>query len=235
MYVPRHFALDADRVADLLASAQTAQLVTAHADGPVASLLPVLHRPGDGWGSLVFHVTRTNGQWKDTGLGAALAILSGPDGYIDPDWYPSQAHKHSVPTWNYVTVHAYGELIVHDDPAWKRAAVAELGERHGYASALSEDDWERQLRPIVGLELPIARVEAKAKLNQNRAPSDIAGAIEGLRGVGAHDLADAMDALAMPHARARFALLDEIGRRVPGGPRGRPVSRHGPGAGRVQR
>lgn len=210
MYVPRHFALDDDRVAGLLASAHTAQLVTAHPDGPVASLLPVLHRAGDGWGSLVFHVTRTNGQWQDTGLGHALAILSGPDGYIDPDWYPSQTVKHSVPTWNYVTVHAYGPLIVHDDAAWKRAAVEELGERHGYASGLSEAEWDRQLRPIVGLELPIARVEAKAKLNQNRTPEDVAGAIEGLRGVGADELADAMTQVSLPHARARYQLLADV-------------------------
>lgn len=210
MYIPKHFELDADRAAALLATAETAQLVTAHASGPVATLLPVVHRPGEGLGSLVFHVTRTNGQWRDTGLGEALAILSGPDGYVDPNWYPSQQVKHGVPTWNYVTVHAYGRLEVHDDPDWCRAAVLELGDRFGYVSELTEEDWDRQLRPIVGLELPIARIEAKAKLNQNRSPEDVAGVIEGLRGAGAEALASEMEQISLPHAVARYELMADI-------------------------
>ncbi len=223
MYTPRHFELGADRAADLLAGARTAQLVTAHPSGPVATLLPVLHRPGGGLGTLVFHVTRTNEQWRDTGLGDALAILSGPDGYVDPDWYASQAVKHSVPTWNYVTVHAYGPLVVHDDPEWVRAAVLDLGDRHGYVAGLTEEEWDRQLRPIVGLEMPIARIEAKAKLNQNRAPEDIAGVIAGLQGVGEDALASAMAEISLPHAEARYRLMAQVkaGRRL-GEPDARP-------------
>ena len=216
MYTPKHFELDADRAAALLASAETAQLVTAHASGPVATLLPVVHRPGEGLGTLIFHVTRTNSQWRDTGLGEALAILSGPHGYINPDWYASQAVKHSVPTWNYVTVHAYGELVVHDDPAWTRAAVLALGDQHGYVAGLTEDEWDRQLRPIVGLELPITRIEAKAKLNQNRTPEDIAGAIAGLHAVGDEALASTMAEISLPHAETRYRLMAEVrdGRRL---------------------
>ncbi len=77
MYTPRHFALDDDRVRALLASAETAQLVTAHEHGPVATLLPVVWRPdasGEGLGSLILHVTRVNPVWRDPYLGDALAI-----------------------------------------------------------------------------------------------------------------------------------------------------------------
>ena len=136
MYVPKHFELDGDRVATLLATAETAQLVTAHPDGPVATLLPVAYRPaepgGDPLGSLVLHVTRVNSQWKDPHLGDALAILDGPDAYVDPAWVPSHAEAPGVPTWNYVTVHCYGDLVAHDDPDWTRAAVEQLSARHGY-------------------------------------------------------------------------------------------------------
>lgn len=217
MYIPRHFELAPDRADDLLAAARVAQLVTAHESGPVATLLPVVHQPGEGYGSLIFHLTRTNSQWKDPGLGDALAILSGPDGYVDPEWYPSHADKPSVPTWNYVTVHAYGPLIVHDNPDWTRHAVDLLSADYGFdPNVLDDETMARMLRPIVGVELPITRIEAKAKLNQNKSPEDVAGVIAGLRALGADALASEMEEIALPHAVARYELMAEIksGRRL---------------------
>lgn len=214
MYTPKHFAMTDAHVCDLLASAETAQLVTAHDHGPVATLLPVLWRPdptGEGWGSLVLHVTRVNPVWKDPHLGDALAILSGPDAYIHADWYASNEASPGVPTWNYVTVHAYGRLVVHDDPAWVRAAVEEMSERFDYdAGRVEAGAFERMLRAIVGLELPISRIEAKAKLNQNRTPADIEGAVAGLRTVGGDELAAQMEEISLPHARARETLVADV-------------------------
>lgn len=214
MYTPRHFAMTDDRVRALLASAEAAQLVTAHEAGPVATLLPLTHRPdaaGSGWGSLIFHVTRVNPVWKEPHLGQALAILSGPDGYIHPDWYASNAESPGVPTWNYVTVHVWGPLVVHDDAGWLRDAVLDLSDRFGYDSRqVADDAIDRMLRAIVGIEVPIERIEAKAKLNQNRSPEDITGAIAGLRGVGNHPLADVMDEISVPHAEARHQLLADV-------------------------
>lgn len=237
MYTPRHFALDDDGVRSLLASAETAQLVTAHEHGPVATLLPVVWRPphtstpaggpdasGAGLGSLILHVTRVNPVWKEPYLGEALAILSGPDAYIHADWYASNAETPGVPTWNYVTVHAYGPLVVHDDADWLREAVWELSDRFGYDSRRAgEEATRRMLRAIVGLELPIARIEAKAKLNQNRTPDDIRGAIDGLRSVGHDTMADAMTEISVPHAEARQQVIADVrGRRLgevrPAGP-----------------
>ena len=217
MYTPRHFEMAPDRVAGLLASATTAQLVTAHETGPVATLLPLTHRPdatGEGLGSLIFHVTRVNPVWREPHLGDALAILSGPDGYIHPDWYASNAANPGVPTWNYVTVHAYGPLIIHDDPAWVSKAVGELSARYDYDhTRVDADAHARLLRAIVGIELPVTRVEAQDKLNQNRTPEDVAGAIAGLRGVGAHELADVMTQVSVPHAAARSELVADVRRR----------------------
>jgi transcriptional regulator len=220
MYTPRHFAMSDLRVRDLLATATTAQLVTAHETGPVATLLPLTWRPdasGDGFGSLIFHVTRVNPVWKEPHLGDALAILSGPDGYIHADWYASNAASPGVPTWNYVTVHAYGPLVVHEDAAWVRRAVWELSEAHGYdATQVDPDATEKMLRAIVGIELPIARLEAKDKLNQNRTPADIEGAIAGLRSVGGDALADDMERVSVPHATARAELVDGVRERSGG-------------------
>lgn len=213
MYTPRHFAMDDARARELLGHVQTAQLITAHETGPQATLLPVLWRPsGDaGWGSLVFHVTRVNPVWRDPGLGDALAILSGPDGYLDPTWFDSYAEAPGVPTWNYITLHARGPLVIHDDPDWSWEAAQELSLRHGYdAGQVDPASRERMLRAIVGVEMPIRAVEAKEKLSQNRSPEDIRSAVAGLRTAGQHDLADAMEATSLPHAEERYALMAEV-------------------------
>lgn len=215
MYVPKHFELDAGRVATLLATAETAQLVTAQPDGPVATLLPVAYRPAapgsDGLGSLVMHVTRVNSQWKDPHLGDALAILDGPDAYVDPTWVPGHDEAPGVPTWNYVTVHCYGDLVAHDDADWTRIAVEELSARHGYdTDRVDPDAIERMLRAVVGVELVITRIVAKAKLSQNRTPADVAGIIAGLGDAGESGLAAAMAEISLPHAQARHELIGEI-------------------------
>ena len=93
-----------------------------------------------------------------------------------------------VPTWNYITAHVYGELVVHDDPVWVEDLVRRLTGKH---EADQEHPWsvddaprafiEGQLRAIVGVELVVSRIEAKAKLSQNRPAADVAGVIAGLR------------------------------------------------------
>lgn len=212
MYTPRHFAMTDDRVAELLASAETAHLVTAHPSGPVATFLPVLHDPTTGpYGSLLFHLMRPNDQWRDPGMGEALAILSGPDAYIAPEWFASFGVSPGVPTWNYVTVHAYGRLVVHDDPDWVRGVVARLSARFGYdLDQVPAEAVGRMLRAIVGVELVITRVEAKAKLSQNKAPGDVEGVIAGLLGAGEDELAAEIAAVSLPHARARAELVDGV-------------------------
>ena len=104
-----------------------------------------------------------------------------------------------VPTWNYVTAHVYGRLVVHDDPAWVDALVRHLTDRHesGLARPWSVDDAppafvDGQLRAIVGVEIVISRIEAKAKLSQNRPPADIDGVVAGLTARGDHASADAV-------------------------------------------
>jgi transcriptional regulator len=105
-----------------------------------------------------------------------------------------------VPTWNYVTAHIYGRLVIHDDPVWLERFVRRLTERHEAERARpwSVDDAPRdyvdgQLRAIVGLELHITRIEAKAKLGQNRSAEDIDGVIAGLRERGDEAIAAETD------------------------------------------
>jgi transcriptional regulator len=152
-------------------------------------MLPFVFDPDAGeHGALLGHVARNNPQWREAGTGEALVIVRGPDAYVSPSWYASKAeHGRVVPTWNYVTAHVYGRLVVHDDTRWVEALVRRLTEQR---EAVLPHPWSvddappafvaGQLRAIVGLELTITRIEAKAKLSQNRPADDVDGVVAGL-------------------------------------------------------
>jgi transcriptional regulator len=202
MYIPAHFAPDDGRVGELLHHHGAADLVTLTAEGLVATMLPFIYVPEAGeHGALHGHLARNNTQWKLPAQGEALAIVRGPDAYITPSWYASKAeHGRVVPTWNYVTAHVYGQLVVRDDPGWTENLVRRLTAKHeaSRAHSWSVDDApaafiEGQLRAIVGVELLISRIEAKAKLSQNRPAADVAGVIAGLRERGDTASADAVE------------------------------------------
>jgi transcriptional regulator len=202
MYIPASFAPDEATVRDLLHHHGAADLVTLTAEGLVATMLPFVYVPGAGeLGALHGHLARNNPQWRLPAQGEALAIVRGPDAYITPSWYASKAeHGRVVPTWNYVTAHVYGRLAVHDDPRWTEDLVRRLTAKHEAARARpwSVDDAPRafiegQLRAIVGVELAITRIEAKAKLSQNRPAADVDGVIAGLRERGDTASADAVE------------------------------------------
>ena len=207
MYVPAHFAPDAAQVDELLRNHGAADLVTLTEQGLVATMLPFIYVPPEGprpageLGALHGHLARNNDQWKLDPVGEALAIVRGPDAYISPGWYASKAeHGRVVPTWNYITAHVYGRFVVHDDPAWTEDLVRRLTAKH---EAHRDHPWsvddaprpfvEGQLRAIVGVELQITRIEAKAKLSQNRPPADVEGVIAGLRERGDKEMADAVE------------------------------------------
>jgi transcriptional regulator len=207
MYQPAHRKFEVADAAAVLAELSAvvpATLVTHGPDGFRASILPMLFEPRDGeHGILRGHLARGNPQWRgieaaiaagaagvprEAGGAECLAIFDGPDAYVSPAWYEEKRLTgRVVPTWNYVTVQAHGTLTTIHDPDWLIPHVARLVARHEGARpepwALTDapDDYVRtQARAIVGLELRITRLEAKAKLSQNRSEADIDGSIEGL-------------------------------------------------------
>ena len=207
MYIPAHFAVDDEATRGLLAKHGAADLITLTDDGLLATMLPFAYEPSVGeHGALYGHVARNNDQWRKPARGESLAIVRGPDSYVSPSYYAAKAeHGRVVPTWNYLTAHVYGQLLVHDDPTWVEDVVRRLTAKHeaarlaspGQPPAWSVDDAPRafiegQLRAIVGLELQITRIEAKAKLSQNRPVGDIAGIVDGLAARGDDPMATAV-------------------------------------------
>jgi transcriptional regulator len=207
MYVPKQFEMGDPAVQELLADHGAGDLITATSEGLLATLLPFVYDPSVGdRGALLGHLARTNEHWRHAPVGEAMVILRGPDAYITPNWYASKSeHGRVVPTWNYVTAHVYGELVIHDDVEWLDGLVRRLTVKHeaGQPRPWSPDDAPPafvagQLRAIVGIELRITRIEAKAKLSQNRPAADIDGVVQGLRADGEPVLAEAVQ-----EARAR--------------------------------
>jgi transcriptional regulator len=200
MYLPKHFRADEAETHDLLRGIRVADLITATEQGLFATFLPLIYDESAGEpGVLLGHVARKNEHWRLHPIGEAMVIAHGPDAYISPGWYASKReHGRVVPTWNYLTAHVYGELVIHDDPTWLEDLVRRLTTRH---EADREHPWsvddapreytEGQLRAIVGVELRITRVQAKAKLGQNRSAADLDGVTSGLRERGDEALAQA--------------------------------------------
>jgi transcriptional regulator len=189
MYTPPAFAEDDPAtIRQIVRDARLATLVTATAEGLVATPLPLMLADEGERGVLYGHVAKANPQWKLPPVGEALAMFSGPDAYITPSRYASKReHGKVVPTWNYVAVHAYGPVEFFEDADRLYDVVTRLtnlheGERpERWAVTDAPAKFIRsQLRGIVGLRLPIARIEGKRKLSQNRPAGDRQGVAAGL-------------------------------------------------------
>lgn len=190
MYVPPAFRED-DLAAlhTTMREARLANLVTATGEGLMATPLPLLLAAEEGpYGTLYGHLARANPQWRLPPAGEAMALFMGPDAYVSPSWYPSkQEHHRVVPTWNYVAVHAYGPAEFFEDADRLLDLVTRLTDLHErpraqpWAVADAPAEFVRaQLKGIVGLRLPIARIEGKRKMSQNRSEADRRGVAAGL-------------------------------------------------------
>ncbi|MGD0437806.1 MAG: FMN-binding negative transcriptional regulator [Bryobacteraceae bacterium] len=195
MYNPPHFREQRVEVLhELIRRNRLATLVTLGPEGLVANHIPlILHPDPAPLGTLIGHVSRANTLWRDSRTDVeALAIFQGPDSYISPSWYPShQETGRVVPTWNYAVVHAHGPLRIFDDVALLERHVRELTSLEEAAlpqpwspDQAPADFLGAMLKGIVGLEIPVARLDGKWKVNQNRLPRDRAGAIRALRVAG---------------------------------------------------
>jgi transcriptional regulator len=158
-------------------------LTVSGPDGVLAAHVPFVMADG----RIAAHLVRSNPlvrHLKD-GPATALMIVSGPDGYISPDWY---GEGDRVPTWNYVAVHLRGELRLVDEdrlladldrlssnfetrlapkPIWK-------------TSKMTPEVLARLQRQIVPVEMTIENIDSTFKLNQNGADSSRLGAAAGL-------------------------------------------------------
>jgi transcriptional regulator len=204
MYLPPLFREDRLEVQhELIRAHPLGLLICAGPAGLTANPIPFLiENDGSEFGKLRAHLARANPQLRDLmAVDECLVVFQGPQRYITPSWYlTKQETGKVVPTWNYATVHAWGRPRVIDDPDWLRVQITDLTEAHEQPRAepwavddAPESFIQAQMKGIVGLEIPIARIEGKWKMSQNRPDADRLGVYVGLRAEG--DDASAVAAL----------------------------------------
>jgi transcriptional regulator len=175
MYTPR-FNQVTDRTILLEAMRENAFAIlvgpVSNADTTVttATHLPLVVKDVGEHGVLEGHFAKANRHWQSLAGRETLVIFSGPHSYVSPTLYTETL---SVPTWNYIAVHAYGsmELIEEDDR--KDALLKDLIAIHeppyaDYWLGLPEGFRRTMLAGIVGFRIPIGRIEGKFKVSQNR-------------------------------------------------------------------
>jgi transcriptional regulator len=206
MYTPPAFQIgDLPAIHAAMHAARLASFVTATADGLMATPLPLLLDETEGpFGTLYGHMARANPQWQAPVIGEAMVLFLGPDAYVTPSWHETKRETGKVvPTWNYEAVQAFGPVEFIADGQWLLGVVTRLTERHEgkraapwAVSDAPEPFTQSQLRGIVGLRLPISRLEGKRKMSQNRSPADRAGVRVGL--AASQDAADRAAAALIP-------------------------------------
>lgn len=141
---------------------------------PVATHLPLVVKDEGPHGLLEGHFARANRHWQALAGRETLVVFPGPHSYVSPTNYTDPL---SVPTWNYIAVHGYGTLELVEDEAGKDALLAGLIEANEPAfaaqwAAMPEGFRRTMLAGIQGFRIPIARIEGKFKISQNRAPEE---------------------------------------------------------------
>lgn len=185
-----HRLIDREAVFSLVESYPLGAWV-CHTDGGLsANHIPfLLDRSRGPFGTLVGHVARANTVWRALdGATPSVVIFQGPQAYITPGWYPGKAeHGKVVPTWDYVVAHAHGIARPIDDPDWLLDMLGRLTNVHEAAqpapwrvSDAPSSFIEKMLRAIVGIEIPIDRLEGKLKASQDEDMQDRLGTVRGL-------------------------------------------------------
>ena len=200
MYQPPAFREDRPEVQHaLIRKHPLGLLITAGPAGLLANLFPfLLDAEGAEKGTLRLHMARANPQWRELeAVEECLVVFQGPQDYVTPSWYATKRETGKVvPTWNYATVHVWGRPRVMNDDAWLRKQIEDLTASRENLRAepwqvgdAPEDFVAMQMRAIVGIEIPILKIEGKWKMSQNRPEADRAGVIAGFRAEGGEAIA----------------------------------------------
>jgi len=184
MYIPEHFRVRDHAAAIAFMHANPfVILVSMNEDGPFASHVPVV--VGEVGEQLIVrgHFAKANPHWRYLEQQPqCLTIFHGPHAYISPSLYTD---VESVPTWNYGTVHVYGNARLYSSPEDLQVMLHELMGTFepAYAAqwaSLDEAYRQRMLSHIVGFEIAVAKIEAKFKLGQNRTKQEQSNMIASL-------------------------------------------------------
>jgi len=175
MYIPKiNLETDRHEIVAFMKQFSFATIITAKDNLPSGTHLPFLVSVKDDHIVLSSHFARANPHWKEIENNKVLVIFSGPHAYISPKNYEKEL---SVPTWNYISVHAYGQgkLITETTKTFDvLEAIIDNYER-SYRQQwenLPEDYQLKMLKGIVAFEIVVTDLQAKKKLSQNRTDTE---------------------------------------------------------------
>jgi transcriptional regulator len=149
----------------------------SHSESPaplLATHLPLVVKDEGEHGLIEGHFAKANRHWQALAGRETLVVFPGSHSYVSPTFYVDPL---SVPTWNYIAIHAYGTLSLVEDDAGKNELLAGLIQQNepAYAEqwhAMPDGFRRTMLAGIVGFRIPIARIEGKFKISQNRDPQE---------------------------------------------------------------
>ncbi|AWM15915.1 FMN-binding negative transcriptional regulator [Bacillus inaquosorum] len=168
MFIPAPFKLNESDAYDVIRENGFATLFSMHEGMPFATHLPLLI--SDDKACLYGHFALQNPQWKDIVGQSVLAVFHGPHCYISPSWYETNK---AVPTWNYVTVHVYGEVELLEDEKELADSMKDLVLKYESPdSSYKLEDVDPAFlagmnKGVKGFKINISKIEGKAKLSQN--------------------------------------------------------------------
>lgn len=202
MYLPKSFEMSEwQEIVHFVERVRAADLVSINEQGePLSTLMPCIwdykESTEDNYGTLYVHMARANKQWRSIQNGSnGLAIFHGIQAYISPSNYEAKSTSGKVvPTWNYNSVHLSGKLTVSQDPEYLFKVVSDLSHFHESRRATP---WEisdapaeyiaDELQGIVAVTMHVTKVQAKAKMSQNRNNFDRLEVIKDLKNSNSHE------------------------------------------------
>lgn len=183
MYIPKvNLATDKAEIMAFMQRFSFATLITAKDNFPSATHLPfVVTSRGDDI-VLISHFAKANPQWQELEDNPVLVIFSEPHAYISTSHYEKELN---VPTWNYISVHAYGQgkLITDTENAFSvlEQTIDQYETRYRKQwDAFPEDYKLKMSKGIVAFEIHITDLQAKKKLSQNRTATEQKNIIDSL-------------------------------------------------------
>lgn len=191
MYIPKYYKInERNEIFDFINDNSFAILITRNEGELVASHLPLLLKSDEGENGTIYgHMAKANHQWKGI-QGEVLAIFPGAHKYISSSWYET---NQSVPTWNYISVHAYGKIEILEDREIKEKIIRETvkffeSPESAYSvDNLKETFFDGLLRGITAFRIEISRLEGKKKMSQNHSEERQERVINKLEGFSDED------------------------------------------------
>ncbi|MEB8067518.1 FMN-binding negative transcriptional regulator [Mammaliicoccus fleurettii] len=189
MYIPKHYKEnDIQEIKSFMLEHQFVTIITNDGDKPIATHVPINIHEKNGEIYVTGHLAKNNDQWRLLNKASnVLIIFQGPHAYISSTWY----EKEDVPTWNYQSVHVYGDSRLLSESELIKDLTYLLNKYEGHRDNgatwdnMSENT-RKQINGIIGFEIEVKEIQAAYKLSQTRTEQDKNNIISKLKESGDH-------------------------------------------------